>query len=94
MIVLNVTYKCRPGMRGKFLAKLISEKIDAASRVEDGNIRYDYFFPVEGNDELFLVEKWRDEAAFAAHAAAPHFNKLKELKPVYVTDTVIERFEV
>ena len=94
MIVLNVTYTCRPGMRGAFLERISAEGIGAASRAEDGNIGYDYFIPVEGDGEVLLVEKWRDEEALAAHAAAPHFGKLKELKPIYVVDTVIERFKV
>ena len=94
MIVLNVTYRCRPDMREVFLERIIAEGIDGASRAEDGNIKYDYYIPFGGSDELLLIEKWRDEAALAAHAAAEHFSRLKELKPIYVQDTVIERFEV
>lgn len=31
MIVLNVTYQCRPGMRDAFLKAIAAEGIDAAS---------------------------------------------------------------
>ena len=94
MIVLNVTYRCKPDMREDFLERIIAEGIDEASRAEDGNIKYDYYIPFDSSDELLLVEKWRDEVALAAHAATEHFGRLKELKPIYVLDTVIERFEV
>lgn len=92
MTVLNVTYKCRPGMRGEFLARITAEGIDAASRAEEGNIKYDYYIPFDGDDELLLVEKWRDEDALKAHAASPHFKRLGELKPIYVLETVIEKY--
>ncbi|MBQ6235369.1 MAG: antibiotic biosynthesis monooxygenase [Clostridia bacterium] len=92
MIVLNVTYKCRPGMREEFLEAIQSEGIDAASRKEPGNLKYDYYIPFDGGDDLLLVEHWRDEAALKAHAKTPHYAKLKELKPAYVTETVVERF--
>ena len=93
MIVLNVTYKCRPDLRGEFLEAIMTEGIDAASRAEAGNIKYDYYTPVDNSDELLLVEKWRDADALKEHSAQPHFLRLGALKPAFVLDTVIERFE-
>ncbi|MBR6040063.1 MAG: antibiotic biosynthesis monooxygenase [Clostridia bacterium] len=94
MIVLNVTYKCRPELREEFLEAILREGIDEASRKEPGNLKYDYYIPFDGGDDLLLVEKWRDEAALKAHAETPHYAKLKELKPQYVTETILERFEL
>lgn len=94
MIILNVTYKCRPGMRDAFLRAIRADGIDAASRAEAGNIRYDYFIPADGGDELLLLEKWRDAEAFAIHRVQPHFRRLGELKPEYVLDTVLEKYEI
>ena len=34
MIVLNVTYKCKPDMREEFLEMIYNEGIDEASRAE------------------------------------------------------------
>ncbi len=94
MIVLNVTYRCRPGMREEFLEAILREGIDEASRNEDGNLKYDYYIPFDDNGDLLLVEHWHGEAAVSAHAGTPHYQKLKELKPAYVTETVVERFEL
>lgn len=63
MIVLNVTYKCKPDMREEFLEMIMAEGIDAASRAEAGNIKYDYYRSVNDCDELLLVEKWQDAEA-------------------------------
>lgn len=94
MIVLNVTYRCKPGMRDAFLQRIRAEGLDGASRAEAGNLKYDYYLPAEDGPELLLVEKWRNAEALADHGRQPHFARLGELKPQYVDDTVIERFEV
>lgn len=93
MIVLNVTYKCKPDMREEFLERIMAEGIDVASRAETGNIKYDYYIPTDGSDDLFLLEKWQDAEALAEHGAQPHLLKLKEIKSEYVIDTIIEKYE-
>ena len=92
MIVLNVTYKCRPGMREAFLEAIRAKGIDEASRAEAGNLKYDYYLPFGGGDELLLVEKWQDAHALKAHGSMPHFLRLGALKAEYVNETVIEKF--
>lgn len=92
MIVLNVTYHCKPEMREAFLEAILAEGIDVACRAEDGNLRYAYYLPFEGGDELLLVEKWRDADALRLHGAQPHYARLGELKSIYVNETVIDRF--
>ncbi len=93
MIVLNVTYKCKPGMREEFLKMIMAEGIDIACRAEAGNIKYDYYIPYEESDELLLVEKWIDADALAEHGKQPHYIRLGELKSEYVSDTTVEKYE-
>ena len=93
MIVLNVLYKCKPDMRAEFLEMIMAEGIDVACRAEEGNVKYEYYLPVEGDDDLLLVEKWRDADALAAHGRQPHYARIGELKGEFVTDTVIEKFD-
>ncbi len=94
MIVLNVSYQCKPEMRDEFLERIMAEGIDAASRADDGNLKYDYYIPAPGDDELLLVEKWTDAGALSEHLKKPHLARLGELKSEYVIDAVIEKFEV
>lgn len=95
MLVLNVTYKCKPGLREEFLESILAEEIDKACRAEDGNLKYAYYFPADDDGcELLLLEKWRDAEALAAHGTQPHMVRLRELKAAFTTDTIIEKFEV
>ena len=92
MEILNVTYKCKPGMREKFLEAIKAEGLDAACRAEAGNIKYDYYFSDADPDELLLLEKWQDEEAVKSHNAEMHFKRLGEVKEAYVNETVLERY--
>ena len=92
MLVFNVTFKCRPGMRDEFLEKLMGEGICAACRGEEGNLKYDYYAAVDG-DDLLLIEKWRDLSALMKHARQPHMARMDELKAEYTTDMILEKYE-
>ncbi len=81
-------------MRDEFLEMIMTEGIDIACRAEAGNIKYDYYLPVNDCEELLLVEKWRDAEALAEHGRQPHYSRLGELKAEYVVETIIEKFEV
>ena len=93
MLVFNVTFKCAPGMRDAFLDGILREQIIPRARAEAGNLQYDYFIPVGNDDELFLVEKYRDDEAVGAHVRQAHTAKLVELKEAYVSDMILERYE-
>ena len=94
MIVLNVYYKAKRGMREEFFEAVMTAGVPDASRAEEGNIKYDYYFSEADDDELLLVEHWRDEAAFELHKAQEHFKSLGPIKDEYLVDTRIDRFDV
>ena len=52
MEILNVTYKCKEGMREEFLEAILAEGLDEASRAEAGNIKYDFYLAFDDPDEL------------------------------------------
>ena len=93
MLVFNVTFKCRPGMRDEFLDQIMAAGIIPAARGEEGNLAYDYYIPVDSGDDLFLVEKYRDDAAVGEHVRQAHTARLVELKTAYVSDMVLEKYE-
>ena len=93
MIVLNVTYKCKEGMRDEFLEAIMTEGIDVACRAEDGNFKYDYYMSTQDDNEMLLVEHWRDADALAVHQSQAHFKRLGEIKNEYVDETIIEKYE-
>ena len=89
MLLINVTYTMKPGMRDTFLKEVQAQGIQAAVRREDGCLQYDYYLPVEEDNTLLLVERWRDQAAQQAHLATPHMAALGKIKEHCVVRTQI-----
>lgn len=72
MLILNVTYKVKPGKRDEFFEKLEEKEVGDKSKAEKGNEKYEYFFSREDEDLIFLVEHWADEEAFNTHCGTSH----------------------
>lgn len=47
-------------------------KLIAPSRAEEGCLQYDLYEDREKPGHFVFIERWRDAAALAAHAKAPH----------------------
>ena len=94
MLLFHVTFRCRSGARDEFLEKIRTEGIDAAARAEAGNLRYDWYIPVDNDSDLFLIEAYRDGDAVAEHVRQAHTARLAELKEAYAADVILEKFEV
>ncbi|MFR6291823.1 MAG: putative quinol monooxygenase [Peptococcaceae bacterium] len=92
MIILHVTYTAKPGQKENYLKAVAAAGIDAASRAEAGNVRYDYFYAAQQENTILLVEVWETAAALEAHKATAHFQQLASIKDQYIEQTAVERF--
>lgn len=91
LLMLQVTYGVKKGKREEFYKKVNAENIIKDSREEPGNYQYDYYIPVDSEDELYLSEIWTCEAAQKLHTVTEHFQKLTKLKQEYVETVEIRR---
>lgn len=57
--------------------ELLAE-LTVATRAEPSCISFEYFRNVENPDEIVIVERFVDEAGFAAHRGAEHFTRIGE----------------
>lgn len=93
-LLLNVTYTTKPGKRTEFLSTLTQLGVVTQSKQEPGNIRYDYFYPVDSEDQLLLMEIWTDDEALAFHAQTDHYKQLQTIKGDYLISASIEKFYI
>lgn len=89
MLLINVIYTMKPGQREVFLKEVQAQGILDAVRREDGCLEYTYYLPVEEDDTLLLVERWRDQAAQQVHLTTPHMAALGKVKEQCVVRTQI-----
>ena len=60
-----------------------------ASREEKGCVRYDYFYPVDSETEVFLFEQWENDENQERHTKTAHFAKIGHIKEKYKATTKI-----
>lgn len=89
---MNVYYEMAEGTRDAFLKDLMDNKISESARQVKGCVQYQYMVPVDDPNLLVLMEKWESEDARQVHMAAPHFQKIQELKGDRVVGWKMEEY--
>ncbi len=90
MLVVNVLYRAKPGMRDQFLKAVLSPEVAGKCRQEDGCIQYDYFVQADNEDCVLLVEKWRDRDAQKVHSGQPHMALIRAAKEAYIAESALD----
>ena len=92
MITVNLYYTGMNGSARAFAEEMVQSGTVAAIRAEDGNLRYEYFFPMDDPETVLLIDQWRDQAAIDVHHASPMMARIAELREKYDLHMKAERF--
>lgn len=92
MISVNLYYRGANGSARAFAEEMESSGIAAAIRAEKGNLRYEYFQPLDDPETVLLIDSWTDQAAIDAHHASPMMAQLAALREKYDLHMTAERF--
>lgn len=91
-ITINIYYKGKNGSARKFVQDMISTGIVKDIREEQGNLKYEYFFPMEDVETVLLIDSWEDQHALDIHHASPMMGKIIELREKYDLHMKVERY--
>ena len=91
-ITINIYYSGEGGNAKKFAAEMISSGIVEDIRAEDGNVRYEYFFPMDDKETVLLIDSWKDQRSLDKHHASPMMAKIVELRNKYDLHMKVERY--
>ena len=92
MITVNLYYTGENGSARAFAEEMVRTGVVDAIRAEDGNLRYEYFFPMDDPETVLLIDQWRDQAAIDAHHASPMMARIAALREKYDLHMKVERF--
>ena len=92
MITVNLYYTGTNGSARAFAEEMVQSGTVAAIRAEDGNVRYEYFFPMDDPETVLLIDQWRDQAAINLHHASPMMARIAALREKYDLHMKVERF--
>lgn len=91
-ITINIYYSGKNKSARKFAEEMISSGVVDAIRAESGNLRYEYFFPMDDEETVLLIDSWEDQAAIDAHHASDMMPKITELREKYDLHMKVERY--
>ena len=92
MITVNLYYRGINGKARAFAEEMESSGIADAIRAEAGNLRYEYFQPIDDPETVLLIDSWSDQAAIDAHHASSMMKQLAELRDKYDLHMTVERY--
>ena len=92
MITVNLYYNGTNGNARKFAEEMESSGTAAMIRGEEGNVRYEYFFPMNDPETVLLIDAWENQEAIDVHHASPMMKTITELREKYDLHMKVERF--
>ncbi len=91
-ITINIYYSGKNGNAVKFAKEMISLGIVEDIRNEKGNLRYDYFIPLDDSETVLLIDAWQDQGALDTHHSLPLMEKIAALREKYDLHMRVERY--
>ena len=91
-ITVNLYYTGANGSARRFAEEMVSSGVVARIRAEAGNLRYEYFFPMDNPETVLLIDSWADQQAIDAHHASPMMAELAALRDKYDLHMKVERY--
>lgn len=91
-ITINIYYSGKNGNAKKFAEEMIASGVVSNIRAENGNIRYDYFFPMDDEETVLLIDSWDNQHSIDVHHASPMMAEITALREKYDLHMKVERY--
>ncbi|MBQ8296977.1 MAG: antibiotic biosynthesis monooxygenase [Ruminococcus sp.] len=91
-ITVNLYYTGKNGNAEKFAKEMVSSGIADAVRAEEGNERYEYFFPMDDPETVLLIDRWRSQEALDLHHKSEMMKQIAQLREKYQLRLRVERY--
>ena len=92
-IMVHIYYTGVDGSARKFAKEMIERGIVADVRAEEGNLKYDYFFPMDDEETVLLIDKWANQEALDIHHKSEMMSKIADLRNKYKLKMRVEKYE-
>lgn len=91
-ITINIYYKGENGSARDFAREMIESGIVDEIKKEHGNIRYNYFFPIDDVETVLLIDTWKNQEAIDIHHNSTMMEKIVKLREKYNLHMIVERY--
>ena len=91
-ITVNIYYTGENGNARKFAEEMERSGTADAVRAEEGNEKYEYYFPAREPETVLLIDRWRDREAIDIHHKSEMMKRIAELREKYKLRMKVERY--
>ncbi len=91
-ITINIYYTGVNGTARKFAEEMMQSGIVDEIRSEDGNLRYEYFFPMNDTETVLLIDSWANQESLDNHHKTQMMQKIIDLREKYNLHMKVERY--
>ena len=89
---IHIYYTGENGSAGKFAEEMRESGLVDRIRAERGNLRYEYFVPMDDPETVLLIDAWENEEALAFHHKSPMMKEIAALRKKYRLKMRVQRF--
>ena len=91
-LTVNLYYTGKDGAARRFAQEMVDTGVVDRIRAEAGNLRYEYFFPMDDPETVLLIDQWVDQAALDFHHKSPMMAQIAALRDKYKLRLRVERY--
>ncbi len=89
---INIYYTGENGNAKKFAEEMKASGLVERIRAEEGNLRYEYFLPMDDPETVLLIDAWESEEALGFHHKSPQMQEIAALREKYHLKMRVQRF--
>lgn len=91
-LIINIYYTGKADNALRFANEMRDSGIVNKIRAEEGNIRYEYFTPIDEANTVLLIDEWQSQEALDMHHASPMMSEIAKLREKYDLHMRVECF--
>ena len=91
-ITLNLYYTGKGDAALRFANEMVNSGTVAAIRAEKGNLRYEYYRPLDDPETILLIDSWENQEALDLHHASPMMTQIAALREKYDLHMRVEKY--
>ena len=91
-IVVHLYYTGQNGSARQFAEEMVFAGVVERVRAEEGNLRYEYIFPMDDLETVLLIDQWKNQAALDIHHKSPMMKEIAKLRDKHHLRLRVERY--
>ena len=91
-LTINIYYTGKNGSARAFAKEMVESGLVERIRNEEGNLKYEYFFLMDDEETVLLIDRWENEEAIEKHHKTEMMSEIAKLRDKYNIHMSVEQF--